>query len=177
MSYFEYVKNCYADTPESLDFGWESTFRYKKTAAEKALDYLRICRLCESLIRAFETPWPVSVIWKNLPQDIIGAADTNKADGKEVMLNSGIYDTLPKHQILDCYQGVALHEVCHLLFTKDFPKHHSMEWMVFWNLFEDERIEAQGRRKCPPYSYYFYIIKAALLDKGVRIDEEVWKAS
>jgi hypothetical protein len=176
MSYFEYVKKCYAEIPDALEFGWETSFRYKAVPAEKALDYLRICRLCESLIRAFGTPWPVAVTWKNLPVDIIGAADTLKKGGKEILLNSGIYDTLPKEQILDCYQGVSLHEACHLLFTHDFPTGQSESWMVFWNLFEDERIEAKGRKKCPPFSYYFYVIKSALLDK-VGVEYDVWEKS
>jgi len=176
MSYFEYVKNCYDEVPEPLAFGWEGTFRRKKVPSEKAFDYLRICRLCESLIRAFETPWPVSVLWKNLPVDVVGAADVLKKGGKEVMLNSNIYDTLPKDQILDCYQGVSLHEVCHLLHTHYFPTGRSNMWMVFWNLFEDERIEAKGRKKCPPFSYYFYVIKDVLLGK-VEIEHEVWVES
>lgn len=152
--------------PDLGSFLWLS--RRPEDATAEALDYIRIKSFVEGIISAHAVEAKCEIIWSSAVERMgnLGMADLENG---LIYLAPGPYRNIRKvDDVFDVYAGIALHEVSHHINSKAPPTKEdfhnaSMARVFYYNLFEDEYIEAAADLESPNFSWYLKRVKDVLL--------------
>jgi len=159
--------------------------RSKKSSAEGVVfELMRIRETIRNLLKIHGVPNGTRIDIATMAAGARGAAGFDRISdfsGPHLVLDKTIYEVCESNEMLDVYCGAAIHEAEHLNETRlMFNLMESGELrgvlQLFYNLWEDERIEATGRERSPGYAPYLQACKRALFEKkefGSAIDN--WK--
>jgi len=147
--------------------GWESTLPEDGAYSEYMLhpenqeDLIRnACRLADEMITVMDSPFKVNIRI---------TSDSSCTDSNTVWVATKVFDDadLPVGKKLDTFIGLAVHEGCHLLYTKFdvFSASRNETVHALQNIIEDERIERNCGELKPGLANFLKASKYYYFDK------------
>jgi hypothetical protein len=156
-----------------LSSAW-SRRRWKKDGEDQVADLRALRDAVRGFARIVGAPPNTSVTYAQLGQ--MGAAAAGFDDAPDsfnrpyILLDKFAYEKCEPDEVLDVYCGLIVHEVGHILETRDAYRRPAMpasrRRRVYENLWEDERIEAIQTRRCPGFALYLQVVKRVLLERS-----------
>lgn len=168
--------NSFVRIRKSGRLGWESTLPEDGAYSEYILhpdsqeDLIRNAyRVVSDMITVMDEPFKVNIAI---------TPDNSSTDAKTVWVATKVFDDpdLPTGKKLDTFVGLAVHEGCHLLYTKFDEGRKCSNGIVhsLQNIIEDERIERECGESKPGLAnflkaskyYYFYKYREDMVKAG-----------